>query len=1169
MATVYRTPFQDSALYLLEAMRAQAETQQEQAELFLNVTQRPEELERGILTCKINPRINHHPSDWTPCVLAVEGTEERGRPRILLSIPAEVRPGNEGDFIFRPPTLGGVMRLPAIPTDLLAQKSVDRTNVILGPIEEADRWIQTRRAEFLDAVKSSDWPAWWRLSLGLAAATMKCDTNVLTALEQKLGPNSRVAVKTYESIECPVMLRPLNQVLRTAATLAEPPELLVEWLTASPAAVNSGNILEQIDRAKKHTAIMDNYDAEGNRNSFPLDASQRESLLHGLGGHRITPIQGPPGTGKTALIRAYAATMMVNAALEENHRPPFILATGSTNVAVTNIIQDFTGAAKPLDIGPDGKPAVDQAGLTSRWIPEAKSFGWFQPARSHLEKLRRADGVKIEEANAGAVELANFPILDHGLSEAERLAGKTSVDDDGLAFRLDTFGTAAGLTPLLGGKQSLFSLVSAAALWIRCHNAALGKEGKDLIRSEDAAIEAIKRITAIQKSLKSSLQENVISQNSVNNTFRRHLMDPTAETLALVDEALNNTIYKFSKTCTSSLLLDKSMEKTGSALTRMVRHKRNEKERAKATQEAFDAIQEVLDQGPRLDAFHIAARFWEAEFLITRMRRASNPSAHAKAMLSLAKSKGPGAAIRENMRDVLSLGPVVVSTIYALPNIFKFRDIQEAGYGIADSLIVDEASQCQPDIIAPAFAYAQKAEVIGDMEQLDPVVKITPKHDEEMLRAVIGGGKRTIHQDLLVSTGNAMMTALRSSPIKHLMLRGHYRCVPEIMRYFSHLSYKGALHAMRAPRTDSENFHFAPPVGYHAVPSEARRVASGSMDNRAEAKAIADYLARNADLIEELFQMPIEKAVGVLSAYQPQRSVLKSEIKKAFGARSKLLAVNIEDGNSEALKLAGDNFTFTKRYGARPDITREMTIGTVHQFQGGQRQMLILSLVADGRSSSTSPNFLDRTNKLLNVATSRAKDSIVVFTTPEMLSLDQQSGVTPTNLMMTWLKTGGISVGMPEPLTPPSIDTVKLREKETSQFQRAARITSDISALLPSSLSPEAQAVEDLLDYVAAEAQTMEAIVEEISVALPADIAAREAFLSNRPADDWGLHNAPPDLGEIPLAAYDEDISLIEGPDSRFERELVPGITEEEAAAVPTFEELPPAEPQASFEPTW
>src|ERR1700722_20328642 len=111
MVTVYRTPFQDSALYLLEAMRAQADTQQEQAEMFLNLTQRPEELENGSLTCKLNPRLRHHPSDWTPCLLAVEGTEERGRPRMLLSIPAEVRPGNEGNFLLRPPALGGVMRL--------------------------------------------------------------------------------------------------------------------------------------------------------------------------------------------------------------------------------------------------------------------------------------------------------------------------------------------------------------------------------------------------------------------------------------------------------------------------------------------------------------------------------------------------------------------------------------------------------------------------------------------------------------------------------------------------------------------------------------------------------------------------------------------------------------------------------------------------------------------------------------------------------------------------------------------------------------------------------------------------------------------------------------------------------------------------------------------------
>lgn len=42
-------------------------------------------------------------------------------------------------------------------------------------------------------------------------------------------------------------------------------------------------------------------------------------------------------------------------------------------------------------------------------------------------------------------------------------------------------------------------------------------------------------------------------------------------------------------------------------------------------------------------------------------------------------------------------------------------------YNYADLLIVDEAGQISPEIGMPAFAFAKKAIVVGDEEQIPPV----------------------------------------------------------------------------------------------------------------------------------------------------------------------------------------------------------------------------------------------------------------------------------------------------------------------------------------------------------------------------------------------------------------------------------------------------------------
>jgi hypothetical protein len=490
---------------------------------------------------------------------------------------------------------------------------------------------------------------------------------------------------------------------------------------------------------------------------------------------------------------------------------------------------------------------------------------------------------------------------------------------------------------------------------------------------------------------------------------------------------------------------------------------------------------------------------------------------------------------------VLAIGPVVVSTVYALPSFFKFRNIPEAGFNAADVMIIDEASQCQPEIITPALAFAKKAFVVGDVKQLEPVSKLAPQHEKEIRESVIGSSPAAqIHADLLVTTGNAMLIAERAGGTRHLMLRGHYRCVPEIMSFFSKMCYGDKLVPMRKPRMDSENFHFAPPMGLYVADSETRKLKSGSMDNKTEARAIAEFLVRNADNIEALFGEPIEQCVGILTPYAAQRTVLASEIRRGFSARGKTLAANLDVDWLDAFKTAGEYGTFTKKFGPRPDVSRHMTLGTVHQFQGGQKKMIIISLTADGATKDTGPRFIDQSVNLLNVAVSRARESLLVFSAPGLITRDDTKGLSPSLALLKWMSRNGVLLQMPPPLEPPAVDARAIREREAGEFYRSERLSVDLDILLPSSESPEAASVATRMpEFVGVDRSTLSAMdaldeafadltgillpQEKVHKAPPIHLLPKSIFTQG-PSEDRGFHDEPPDIEIPPLSAYEEEI---------------------------------------------
>jgi len=147
---------------------------------------------------------------------------------------------------------------------------------------------------------------------------------------------------------------------------------------------------QQVDLASEerdsvdHLGHMDEQ-KDQERQGFALDASQRLAAWHAsaLGSDdpaapKIIAVNGPPGTGKTSFLRSVLSSFWVRDALDGKPSPRWVVATGATNKAVSNVIEAFGSVA--------GKVPGE---ITTRWIPGLPSYGWFLASSERVRAARK------------------------------------------------------------------------------------------------------------------------------------------------------------------------------------------------------------------------------------------------------------------------------------------------------------------------------------------------------------------------------------------------------------------------------------------------------------------------------------------------------------------------------------------------------------------------------------------------------------------------------------------------------------------------------------------------------------------------------------------------------------------------------------------------------------
>jgi very-short-patch-repair endonuclease len=132
-------------------------------------------------------------------------------------------------------------------------------------------------------------------------------------------------------------------------------------------------------------------------------------------------------------------------------------------------------------------------------------------------------------------------------------------------------------------------------------------------------------------------------------------------------------------------------------------------------------------------------------------------------------------------------------------------------------------------------------------------------------------------------------------------------------------------------------------VEWTDVKGQAERPGSGSLINNAEAEAIVKRL--RLLVIEGEY----DGTIGVVTPFRAQADRIQALIGRDSKLQGKLQTLN------------------------------EFIIGTAHTFQGNERDVIMMSLVASDGATEGARRFLNNTKNLINVAITRARAKLYVF----------------------------------------------------------------------------------------------------------------------------------------------------------------------------------------------
>jgi hypothetical protein len=341
----------------------------------------------------------------------------------------------------------------------------------------------------------------------------------------------------------------------------------------------------------------------------------------------------------------------------------------------------------------------------------------------------------------------------------------------------------------------------------------------------------------------------------------------------------------------------------------------------------FDALQNKLDSvNEKLEditAQYIEKKSWRAQLERTDLKQQQA----LNGWLALHKKMGRGTGKQVGKlkevakRTLLECRQAVPVWIMPISRVLESFDLITTKF---DVLIVDEASQSDVRALS-IFALASDVVVVGDHEQVSPyAVGLQTEKIQELIDEML----EDIPNKQLYDGKTSIYDLARQSFGGTIRLLEHFRCVPDIVQFSNHLCYNNEI----LPLRDHSASLLVPHLVAHHVPNATAH----DKINHHEAQEIAS-------LILAMCRMPEyeDLTIGVISMVGTDQAVVIDTILR------KRLTV------SEYKK-------------------RRVLCGNASQFQGDERDVILLSIVDSPTEKPLHLRQRDEAKKVFNVAASRA-----------------------------------------------------------------------------------------------------------------------------------------------------------------------------------------------------
>lgn len=726
---------------------------------------------------------------------------------------------------------------------------------------------------------------------------------------------------------------------------------------------------------------------------YPLSPSQREAIhtFAELKEGEVLAVSGPPGTGKTTLLQSVVATMLVEHALQEK-RPPIIVAASTNNQAVTNIVSSF-----------EKINAVGIRNLEKRWVYGVKNFATYFPSKTKKEEAIKKDyqwtnnlggnffqNVESEEnrTESKALFIQEFNALFHSQYSTQDLSSAKAF----LAEELKNMDN--NRRALLSNTENLKQEITAKNKECNTYSKYITTLDSEIAGLQSTISDCQKRITDLENDKKYFLTRMKEWSSSYDSLpiflkllsflpfCKRKLLtwftsfQQERELKILKDympiEKIQETYRELINTKERTIVEAKSLcENTKTELQSKKEEKLTIQTKYHKLLELFETfktydiftdpkeyevaldqlevkkLNNLFDCKIRYIEFWLAVHYYEAVWLSEDLNRedAMTDSPTKKSLTIL-------------FERIAMLSPCMVMTFFMLPKQFFFyaNKLNHYMLNYVDLLIVDEAGQTSPEVAAASFSLAKKAIVVGDEKQIPPVwgtdkaldismaIENRVIHTKDDFKLLEENGLNCSHSSIMKV---AAMSCIYDKFEKGLFLSEHRRCYDEIIQYCNVLVYKDRLDKMRGSFGNDDNnplIGYLPPMGHKQITVANSQQAGTSRKNQEEAEQIIIWLEKNYPILLKKYKKTNpDEILGIITPFKAQATLIKKELNK-----NKNLS----------------------------EYQKNISIGTVHSFQGAEYKVIIFSSVYGNQDGCF---FINQHDSLMNVAVSRAKDSFLVF----------------------------------------------------------------------------------------------------------------------------------------------------------------------------------------------